>query len=67
MVLFSIMEHSIHKTYDISRSIVNRTILTLLVSQVLANTFMFLPDHLKLPGGLRDMSIVFLHVRYPSL
>jgi hypothetical protein len=29
---------------------------------VLSNTFMFLPDHLRLPQGIRDMNIVFLHM-----
>ena len=32
------------------------------MDNVLSNTFMFLPDHLRLPGGLRDMNIVFLHM-----
>src|SRR3954467_4074670 len=29
------------------------------MDNVLSSTFMFLPDHLRLPGGLRDMNIVF--------
>jgi hypothetical protein len=29
---------------------------------VLSNTFMFLPDHLRLPKGLRDLNVVFLHM-----
>jgi hypothetical protein len=32
------------------------------MDNVLSNTFMFLPDHLRLPGGLRDMNVVFLHM-----
>lgn len=32
------------------------------MDNVLSNTFMFLPDHLRLPYGLRDMNTVFLHM-----
>jgi hypothetical protein len=32
------------------------------MDNVLSHTFMFLPDHLRLPSGLRDMNIVFLHM-----
>jgi hypothetical protein len=32
------------------------------MDNVLSNTFMFLPDSLRLPSGLRDMNIVFLHM-----
>jgi hypothetical protein len=32
------------------------------MDNTLSNTFLFLPDHLRLPGGLRDMSTVFLHM-----
>lgn len=32
------------------------------MDNVLSNTFMFLPDHLRLPYGLRDMNITFLHM-----
>jgi len=32
------------------------------MDNVLSNTFMFLPDHLRLPAGLRDMNVVFLHM-----
>ena len=32
------------------------------MDNVLSNTFMFLPDKLRLPGGLRDMNVVFLHM-----
>jgi hypothetical protein len=32
------------------------------MDNVLSNTFMFLPDNLRLPGGLRDMNVVFLHM-----
>lgn len=32
------------------------------MDNVLASTFMFLPDHLRLPGGIRDMNVVFLHM-----
>lgn len=32
------------------------------MDNVLSNTFMFLPDHLRLPGGLRDMNIAFIHM-----
>jgi len=32
------------------------------MDNVLSNTFMFLPDHLRLPAGLRNMNIVFLHM-----
>jgi len=28
----------------------------------LSNTFMFLPDHLRLPSGIRDLNVVFLHM-----
>jgi hypothetical protein len=36
------------------------------MDNVLSNTFMFLPDHLRLPGGVRDMNIVFLHMNIHS-
>ncbi|EKD21317.1 fungal specific transcription factor domain-containing protein [Drepanopeziza brunnea f. sp. 'multigermtubi' MB_m1] len=36
------------------------------MDNVLSNTFMFLPDHLRLPAGLRDMSIVFIHLNLHS-
>lgn len=32
------------------------------MDNVLSNIFMFLPDHLRLPYGLRDMNIVFTHM-----
>ncbi|CZS93123.1 uncharacterized protein RAG0_03541 [Rhynchosporium agropyri] len=32
------------------------------MDNVLSNTFMFLPDHLRLPAGIRNMSIVFIHM-----
>lgn len=32
------------------------------MDNVLASTFMFLPDHMRLPNGLRDMNIVFFHM-----
>lgn len=32
------------------------------MDNVLSNTFMFMPDHLRLPTGLRNMSIVFIHM-----
>lgn len=32
------------------------------MDNVLSNVFMFLPDHLRLPYGLRDMNVVFLHM-----
>jgi hypothetical protein len=32
------------------------------MDNVLSNMFMFLPIHLRLPGGMRDMNIVFLHM-----
>ncbi|KAG4433416.1 hypothetical protein IFR05_011102 [Cadophora sp. M221] len=32
------------------------------MDNVLSNTFMFLPDHLRLPAGLRDMNVVFIHM-----
>jgi hypothetical protein len=32
------------------------------MDNVLSNTFMFLPDQLRLPSGLRDMNVVFLHL-----
>jgi len=32
------------------------------MDNVLSNTFMFLPDHLRLPYGLRDMNTVFIHM-----
>jgi len=32
------------------------------MDNVLSNTFMFLPDHLRLPGNVRDMNVVFLHM-----
>jgi hypothetical protein len=32
------------------------------MDNVLSNTFMFLPDHLRLPNALRDMNVVFLHM-----
>ena len=32
------------------------------MDNVLSNTFMFLPDHLRLPQNIRDMNIVFLHM-----
>jgi hypothetical protein len=32
------------------------------MDNVLSNTFMFLPDHLRLPGGVRDMNVIFLHM-----
>ena len=32
------------------------------MENVLSNTFMFLPDHLRLPANFRDMNVVFLHM-----
>ncbi|KAH6664927.1 fungal-specific transcription factor [Halenospora varia] len=32
------------------------------MDNVLSNTFMFLPEHLRMPGGIRDMNVVFLHM-----
>lgn len=32
------------------------------MDNVLSNTFMFLPDHLRLPGNIRNMNVVFLHM-----
>ena len=32
------------------------------MDNVLSNVFLFLPDHLRLPYGLRDMNIVFFHM-----
>ncbi|KAE9367686.1 hypothetical protein N431DRAFT_444787 [Stipitochalara longipes BDJ] len=32
------------------------------MDNVLSNTFMFLPDHLRLPQNIRDMNVVFLHM-----
>lgn len=32
------------------------------MDNILSNTFMFLPDHLRLPGGIRDLNVVFLHM-----
>ncbi|KAK6595740.1 binuclear zinc transcription factor [Botrytis cinerea] len=32
------------------------------MDNILSNTFMFLPDHLRLPAGLRDPNIVFFHM-----
>jgi len=32
------------------------------MDNTLSNTFMFLPDHLRLPGGIRDLNVVFLHM-----
>ncbi|ESZ92849.1 fungal specific transcription factor domain-containing protein [Sclerotinia borealis F-4128] len=32
------------------------------MDNVLSSTFMFLPDHLRLPAGLRDPNIVFFHM-----
>lgn len=32
------------------------------MDNVLSNTFMFLPDQLRLPAGLRDMNVVFIHM-----
>lgn len=32
------------------------------MDNVLSNTFLFLPDNLRLPGGIRDMRIAFLHM-----
>ena len=32
------------------------------MDNVLSNTFMFLPDHLRLPGNIRDMNVVFIHM-----
>lgn len=36
------------------------------MENVLSSTFMFMPDHLRLPAGLRDMSIVFIHMNLHS-
>lgn len=33
---------------------------------VLSNTFMFLPDQLRLPSGVRSMSVVFIHMNIHS-
>ena len=32
------------------------------MDNILSSTFMFLPDHLRLPSGIRDMNVVFLHM-----
>lgn len=32
------------------------------MDNVLSSTFMFLPDHLRLPAGLRDPNVVFFHM-----
>jgi hypothetical protein len=32
------------------------------MDNALSNTFMFLPDHLRLPQNIRDMNVVFLHM-----
>lgn len=32
------------------------------MDNVLSNTFMFLPDHLRLPAGLRDSNIPLIHM-----
>ena len=32
------------------------------MDNVLSNTFMFLPDQLRLPGAARDMNVIFLHM-----
>ncbi|TGO34719.1 hypothetical protein BHYA_0185g00230 [Botrytis hyacinthi] len=32
------------------------------MDNILSSTFMFLPDHLRLPAGLRDPNIVFFHM-----
>jgi hypothetical protein len=32
------------------------------MDNVLSNTFMFLPDHLRLPSGARNMNVVFIHM-----
>lgn len=32
------------------------------MDNILSNTFMFLPEHLRFPTGLRDMNIVFIHM-----
>lgn len=32
------------------------------MDNVLSNTFMFLPDHLRLPQGLRDMNVPLIHM-----
>ena len=37
-----------------------------MMDNVLSNFFMCLPDHLRLPGGVRDMNIVFLHMNIHS-
>ncbi|KAI6714041.1 C6 transcription factor Prf [Diplocarpon mali] len=36
------------------------------MDNLLSNIFMFLPDHLRLPAGLRDMSVVFMHMNIHS-
>ncbi|RFU34969.1 hypothetical protein B7463_g1366, partial [Scytalidium lignicola] len=32
------------------------------MDNVLSNTFMFIPEHLRLPQGIRDMNVVFLNM-----
>jgi hypothetical protein len=32
------------------------------MDNVLSNTFMFLPDQLRLPAGLQDMNVIFMHL-----
>lgn len=32
------------------------------LDNILSSTFMFLPDHLRLPAGIQDPSIVFFHM-----
>ncbi|TVY75878.1 Citrinin biosynthesis transcriptional activator ctnR [Lachnellula suecica] len=36
------------------------------MDNVLSNTFLFLPDHLRLPYGLREMNVVFIHMNIHS-
>lgn len=33
------------------------------MDNVLSNTFMFLPENLRMPGGRRNMNVVFLHMK----
>jgi hypothetical protein len=32
------------------------------IDNVLSNTFMFLPDHLRIPSGSQDMNVLFMHM-----
>ncbi|KAH7390199.1 fungal-specific transcription factor domain-containing protein [Cadophora sp. MPI-SDFR-AT-0126] len=38
-----------------------------ILDNVVSNTFMFLPEHLRLPAALRNMTVVFTHVSLHTL